>query len=163
MKFKNIKKDPKKRAHVKKSPAKKVGKPGEKPQFPNISRFITERGIFKKLPKLTISLSLQSKLKKFIVIFPATMVFVAIFILTIGISFFSVKVYQNYQKITQINAQRQQIQGKINFWQSIADKYTGFKDAYFQMAILDYQLGNFKKARSEEHTSELQSRQYLVC
>jgi len=46
--------------------------------------------------------------------------------------------------------QRQQIQDKINFWQSIADKYEGYKDAYFQMAILDYNLGNFKKAKLDD-------------
>jgi tetratricopeptide (TPR) repeat protein len=41
------------------------------------------------------------------------------------------------------------MQSKINFWQSIADKYEGYKDAYFQMAVLDYQLGNLQKAKSE--------------
>lgn len=149
MKFKNIKKDQKKKAVVKKSPVKKVGDLGKKPQFPNISRFITERGVFKKHLKLTFSLSLQSKHKKFLTIFTAIAVFIIIVILTAGIGVFSLKSYQNYQQITQINAQRQQIQSKINFWQSIADKYPGFKDAYFQMAILDYNLGNFKKAKSE--------------
>ena len=144
MKFKNIKKDPKK-----KSPAKKAGDSGKMSQFPNIYRRITERGVLQKLPKLTFSLSLQPKLKKYLVIFTAMAIFVVIIILTVGIAFFSVKVYQNYQAITQINVQRQQIQDKINFWQSIADKYEGYKDAYFQMAILDYNLGNFKKAKLE--------------
>lgn len=149
MKFKNIKKDQKKKAVVKKTPIKKVGNSGKKQQFPNISRFITERGVFKKLPKLTFSLSLQPKHKKFLTIFAAIIVVITLVVLTSGIGFFSLKVYQNYQQIKQISIQRQQIQSKINFWQSIADKYSGFKDAYFQMAILDYSLGNFKKARLE--------------
>jgi tetratricopeptide (TPR) repeat protein len=144
MKFKNIKKDPKKN-----SPAKKVGESGKKPQFPNISRFITEREILRKIPKLRLSLSLQPKLKKYLFILTAIGVLVVTVVLTAGIAFFSIKVYQNYQAITQISRQRQQIQGKINFWQSIADKYEGYKDAYFQMAILDYQLGNFQKAKLE--------------
>jgi hypothetical protein len=149
MKFKNIKKDPKKKKPVKKTPAKKVGDSGKKSQFPNISRIITERASFKKPSNSTIRLSLQPKITKFLFIFATTVVFVIIVVFTVGIGFFSVKVYQNYQKITQINAQRQQIQSKINFWQSIADKYDGYKDAYFQMAILDYSLGNFKKAKME--------------
>src|ERR1035437_963809 len=149
MKFKNIKKDPKKKRPVKKPPVKKVENSGKKPQFPNIYRIITERGMFKKPLKLSFSLSLQPKLKKFLVISVTIAVFVIMAVLVIGIGFFTVKVYQNYQQIVQINAQRQQIQGKINFWQSIADKYDGYKDAYFQMAILDYSLGNFKKAKME--------------
>jgi len=149
MKFKNIKKDPKKKNVVKKSPTKKVESSGKKPQFPNIYRIINERELFKKTPKLTIKLSLQPKLKKFAFFTTTIFVFIAIVVLVTGIAFFGVKVYQNYQTITQINAQRQQIQGKINFWQSIADKYEGFKDAYFQMAMLDYSLGNFKKAKLE--------------
>jgi len=149
MKFKNIKKDPRKKTLTKKSPAKKVGDSGKKRQFPNIYRIITERKVFRNLPKLKLSLSLQPKFKKFLVIFAAMAVFFVMAVLTAGIAFFSVKVYQNYQQITQINLQRQQIQSKINFWQSIADKYDGYKDAYFQMAILDYQLGNFQKAKLE--------------
>ncbi len=144
MKFKNIKKDPRK-----KSSAKKVRNSGKKPQFPNIYRIITERGVFKQLSKLTISLSFKPRLNKYLVIFATAAVFILIVILIAGIGFFSVKVYQNSQQIIQINAQRQQIQSKINFWQSIADKYDGYKDAYFQMAILDYSLGNFKKAKLE--------------
>src|ERR1035437_5474504 len=149
MKFKNIKKDPKKKRPVKKPPVKKVNDSGKKSHFPNISRIITEWGMFKKPLKSSFSLSLKPKLKEFLVTSVAVAVFVIMAVLVVGIGFFSIKVYQNYQKITQINAQRQQIQDKINFWQSIADKYDGYKDAYFQMAILDYSLGNFKKAKME--------------
>ena len=149
MKFKNIKKDPKKKTYVKKVPVKKVENSGKKSQFPSIYRIITERGVFKKPLKLSFSLSLQPKLKKFLFIFATIAVFIIIVVFAAGIGLFSVKLYQNYQKITQVNAQRQQIQSKINFWQSIADKYDGYKDAYFQMAILDYSLGNFKKAKVE--------------
>jgi len=52
MKFKNIKKDPKKKNVVKKSPTKKVESSGKKPQFPNIYRIITERELFKKNSKI---------------------------------------------------------------------------------------------------------------
>jgi len=149
MKFKNIKKHPKKKAVVKKASVKKVGESGKKLQFPNIYRIITERGVFKNPPKLTFRLSLQPKLKKFLIILAAIITFTLLVVFTIGIVFFGVKVYQNYQQTRQIYAQRQQIQSKINFWQSIADKYPGFKDAYFQMAILDYSLGNFKMAKLE--------------
>jgi tetratricopeptide (TPR) repeat protein len=151
MKFKNIKyqKRNKHAAPVLNSTKKKVGDSGKKLQFPSISRRITERLVFFRPPKLTISLSRQSKLYKFLFITAASIVFVIIVILIIGISYFSVESYQAYGKITQINIQRQKIQGKINFWQSVAQKYDGYKDAYFQMAVLDYALGNFQKAKDE--------------
>jgi tetratricopeptide (TPR) repeat protein len=155
MKFKNIKQKKRKSASPVRKPAKKVGESGKKRQFPSISRFITERWASVRAIKLTFSLSRQSKLYKITMAILATVIFVIIVVLTAGISFFAVKTYQNYGKITQINTQRQNIQGKINFWQSIADKYDGYKDAYFQMAILDYTLGNFQKAKNENEKALL--------
>jgi tetratricopeptide (TPR) repeat protein len=118
-------------------------------QFPNISRLITERGVFKKLPKLTIRPSLQAKLNK-IWFFSKILTLILVVVgLICGIAFFSLRTYQYYQTAQRIINQRQQIQSKINFWQSIAEKYEGYKDAYFQMAVLDYSLGNLQKAKME--------------
>jgi tetratricopeptide (TPR) repeat protein len=118
-------------------------------QFPNISRFITEREVFKKLPKLTIRPSWQAKLNKTLH-FSKIFIMVAVIVgLVSGIVIFSLRVYQYYTNVQKVIVQRQQIQSKINFWQSIAEKYEGYKDAYFQMAILDYSLGNFAKAKAE--------------
>ena len=149
MKFKNIKQKKRKSASPVRKPAKKVGESGKKRQFPSISRFITERLESVRAPKLRFSLSRQSKPYQIILAILATAIFVIVVVLVAGISFFTIKTYQNVVKITQISSQRQNMQGKINFWQSIADKYDGYKDAYFQMAILDYQLGNFPKAKDE--------------
>lgn len=118
-------------------------------QFPSIYRRITEKLPFKKLSKLKFSLPLQSKLNKIPMSLKVSTALVAIIALVFGIGFFGLRTYQDYAKTQQILAQRQQIQSKINFWQSIADKYEGYKDAYFQMAILDYQLDNWQKARLE--------------
>jgi hypothetical protein len=119
------------------------------PQFPNIYRFITEQGVFKRLPKLTIRASWQAKLKKLLSFFKIlSLVFIVIGLL-FGIVIFSLKTYQYYAQAQNIVVQRQQMQSKINFWKSISEKYDGYKDAYFQMAILDYQLGNISKAKLE--------------
>jgi len=118
-------------------------------QFPNIYRAITERGVFKKLPKLTISPSWQSKLNKMLFFSKIAVLLVIIVALISGIVFFSLRTYQYYTEVQRIVVQRQELQGRINFWQSIADKYAGYKDAYFQMAVLDYNLGNFGKAKLE--------------
>jgi tetratricopeptide (TPR) repeat protein len=118
-------------------------------QFPNISRTITEWGVFKKLPKLTISPLNKAKLKKIWFFSKIFILLVVLIALVFGIAVFSYRTYQYYSNAQKIIVQREQIQSKINFWQSIADKYDGFRDAYFQMAILDYSLGNFPKAKSE--------------
>jgi len=118
-------------------------------QFPSIYRRITEREAFKKLPKMTFSLPWWDKLNKPMApVFAILTLFIVILLLA-GIGVFSFKAYENFNKTQQISLQRQKIQEKINFWQSIANKYEGYKDAYFQMAVLDYQLGNFQKAKQE--------------
>src|SRR3712207_7819133 len=46
------------------------------------------------------------------------------------------------------------------------DNLDGIALAYDHFGMIHYYLGNYETAqkyRSEEHTSELQSRQYLVC
>jgi tetratricopeptide (TPR) repeat protein len=118
-------------------------------QFPNIYRTITEWGAFKKLSKLTISSSNKAKLNEIWFFSKIFILLVVLVGLISGIVVFSFRTYQYYSNAQKIIVQREQIQSKINFWQSIADKYDGFRDAYFQMAILDYSLGNLPKAKSE--------------
>jgi len=76
-------------------------------------------------------------------------------ILIAGIVFFGVKVYQNSSQAVQINNQRRDLQSKINFWQSIIDKYDGYKDAYFQKALLEYKLGQIDKAKDDNQKALL--------
>ncbi len=118
-------------------------------QFPNIYRRITEKLAFKKLPKIKFIPSWRDKLNKIPLSLKILTTLIVIIALVCGIGFFGLRTYQDFAKTQQILAQRQQIQAKINFWQSISDKYDGYKDAYFQMAMLDYQLGNFQKAKLE--------------
>lgn len=116
-------------------------------QFPNIYRFITENSFIHKIKKSTIRLSNQSKLKKIIEAISIAVVLFTVIILVLGISIASLKLYRYYKDYRLISAQRQNLQGQINFWQSIADKYDGYKDAYFRIAVLEYQLSDFQKAR----------------
>lgn len=67
--------------------------------------------------------------------------------LILGILMFAVKFYKSSSELSRISAERQSLQEKINFWQSVVDKYDGYKDAYFQIAIFEYRLGNYKKAQ----------------
>lgn len=99
-------------------------------EFPSISRIITEK-----------------TLKKFYAISSVILSLFAVILLGIFIVLMSVNFLQNFANFQKIYAQRQEISGSINFWNSIADKYSGYPDAYFNIAILYYKLGNFENAR----------------
>ncbi|MGA2911790.1 MAG: tetratricopeptide repeat protein [Candidatus Levyibacteriota bacterium] len=142
MKFKNIKQVKRKKAPpIHKPQKKKVGESGKKLQFPNIYRFITE--------KLSFRLPWQPKLSKMAFLVLASISILISLVLVVGIAIFVVITYQNFSQVNQINNQRQVLQGKVNFWQSISDKYDGYKDAYFQKAVLEYNLGQIDKARQD--------------
>jgi len=115
-------------------------------QFPSIYRIITESKVYKHLKKLEFRLLLQAKHKKYIYYVFIFLTAILSILLIIGILTFSARFYKSASEFTKINTERQSLQKKINFWQSIANKYEGYKDAYFQIAILEYRLGNFKKA-----------------
>lgn len=142
MKFKNIKQTKRKKAPPAIKPKqKKVGESGKKPQFPNIYRFITER--------LSFRLIQRPKLSKLAFMVLASISILISLILLVGIGFFGTKTYQDLNQAIQINNQRQNLQGKSNFWQSIINQYDGFKDAYFQKALLEYSLGQIDKAKQD--------------
>lgn len=116
-------------------------------QFPNIYRIITESRGVNKTQKWWLRLSNQSKLRKFLLILSGIVILATILILTVGIVVFSYKFYKNYVSYQKLSEKRQNLQSQINFWQSVSQKYPGFKDAYFQAAILEYQLSDLQKAK----------------
>ncbi len=116
-------------------------------QFPKIYRFITERKLWVKIKKSSFSLSNQSKLTKIKWIFSIVFLFLTTIILISAILFFTVNLYDNLVVFNKVNSERQQIQSQINFWKSIANKYDGYKDAYFKIALLEYKLGNIKSSQ----------------
>jgi len=148
MKFKNIKQAKRKKApSVKKPQKKKIGESGRNRQFPSIYRFITERKEGLNSIKNKFRLSNQSKLKKLLFFVSAGLVLLVVLILVFGIVFLGVYAFKYSLQAGKINNQRQDLQTQVNFWQSIADKYEGYKDAYFRIAVLEYQLGDFQKSK----------------
>ena len=116
-------------------------------KFPNIYRIITEsRGVV-KVQESWFKLSNQPKLRKLFLILSGIVIFATILILTVGIIISSFKFYKNYVSYQKLSEKRQNLQSQINFWQSVWQKYPGFKDAYFQAAVLEYQLSDLQKAK----------------
>lgn len=56
-------------------------------------------------------------------------------------------VLSNTQKMLKLNRERAEIAAKIYYWQKVVEKYKDYRDGYFQLSILEYQLGEMKKAR----------------
>lgn len=118
-----------------------------KPQFPNIYRIITENKLLKRVSKLEFRLLKQSKHKKVLTYFLSFIILFVTVSLLIGVSVLAIKLYKEVLFYSKITNQRQVLQEKINFWQSFRQNYDGYKDAYFQIALLEYQLGNFQIAK----------------
>lgn len=115
-------------------------------QFPNIYRFITEEVLAKNFKKYMFRLLNQPKLKKPLAFLSIILMFLIIMILAFGIMLFSFKIYKSAVYYRQISLERQNLQSQVNFWQSIRQKYDGYADAYFRIAVLEYRLGNFNEA-----------------
>mgnify|MGYP001574656610 CR=1 FL=1 len=55
--------------------------------------------------------------------------------------------YINYQENKRLIQERVRIGKEIKFWQSAVDRFPNYRDAYFELALLNYQLKNFNKAQ----------------
>lgn len=109
-------------------------------QFPNIYRLITENNILKIIENALIRSPKQSNPKKAVKIFLSFVIFV--FLLS-GSVILALGIYQKYTELNTINIQREKINNEISFWQSVLQKYPGYKDAYFSIALLEYQLKDY--------------------
>lgn len=106
-------------------------------QFPSIYRVFTEKLKYKPSAKLTRFYAYLSILLTFVVV-------IALFILIVFMSF---DLGQNFTKYQALHAQRKDLTSKINFWNSISEKYTGYPDAYLNMSSLYFQFNDLENAR----------------
>lgn len=90
--------------------------------FPSIHRFITEQGML-----LLIS-------------FVSGIFF-------IGIMFQGVQLYGNFQKIEGLKLQRVKLTKELHYWQDVARQFSNYRDVYFRIAQLQYQLGEPSKSQ----------------
>ncbi|MBI1982220.1 MAG: hypothetical protein HYY87_02955 [Candidatus Levybacteria bacterium] len=91
-----------------------------KKKFPSIYRRITET--------------------KFLVIAASVLIGVAVIIVGADVG-------KNIQKKQNIEKERIKIAKEIEYWEKTIEKYKDFRDAYFQLAVLNYRLKNAEKAK----------------
>jgi len=112
----------KKKVSKKKTPKKQTR------QFPKINRFITEELEF-----------FREKFK----IIAFGFVFGVIFALLL-IS--AIDLVANVGKKNSLDTQRKHLQSQVAYWQNFVTEQKGYRDGYFMLAVLNYQLKNFEKA-----------------
>lgn len=108
-------------------------------KFPKIYRFITDS--LAGVSRFFNSLSLGRRAIIFFISF-LSLIF-ALTLITI-----SSDAYKNILEERKIEQERGEISRKIQYWESIATKYQGYRDAYFQLAVLEYKLRDFEKSMS---------------
>lgn len=91
-----------------------------KNNFPRISRRITEKNVW----------------------FIIASVVIGVAILIVGAD-----LQKSIQDKQHIERERIKIAKEIEYWEKTIEKYKDFRDSYFQLAVLNYQLGNFEKAK----------------
>jgi tetratricopeptide (TPR) repeat protein len=64
--------------------------------------------------------------------------------MAIGIVGFNLKM--NLINLNTVKKERAEITTDINYWKGFVDKHQGYRDGYYQLAILEYRLGNQKQA-----------------
>ena len=109
---------------------KKTTKVGEgeskrsKFKFPNISRFIPER--------------INED-----VLFLAGLLFILLSSLAVGFD-----LYKSLTLERRLIGETSELQRKLNFWESEISKHPNFRDAYFNLALIKYQLKDFNSSKN---------------
>lgn len=99
----------------------KLKLPMSKDKFPRISRRITDKKVWSVVASVVIGVA----------------------ILIVGAD-----LQKNIQNKQNIKKERIKIAKDIEYWEKTIEKYKDFRDAYFQLAVLEYRLGEFEKAKS---------------
>lgn len=105
-------------------------------QSPRNYRIITER--FKKFKRNNTKLLERLRIEVLVFVYVVTI----FSILILGFNLLT-----NLQNQNQISFQKEKIQSEIRLWQDIADKFKNYKEAYYELAVLEYQLGDIEKSK----------------
>ncbi len=98
-------------------------------QFPNISRSITEFPVIQFVDR-------------WIVLGFVAGVLIMLILLT------AMDLRSSVLALEAIEKQQAQVAKEFRYWQRIVQKYNNYRDGYFKLALLSYQMGNIQEARA---------------
>lgn len=122
----------------------------KKVKFPKIYRSIPASIIFLRVILSQRLGHFKKYLQKNLKVYKNTITFITFFsiiILFISFALFGIDVYKSYKIKTKVFAEKQKILFDISYWENIADSYKGYRDAYFKLALLYYQLKDLDKTK----------------
>lgn len=109
--------------------------------FPSIYRFFTDHfSAFWNAVR-------QARRKKTLSILKLSIFTFTCIILLLGIAVIGLSLKQNIEQEQKVSKQREEINLKIAAWENIVATHKGYRDGYFQLAVLEYQLGDNVKSR----------------
>lgn len=124
-------------------------------QFPNIYRIITENHTYKRYKNLWIRLPNQSKLGKILYYFLILDFCVLVLSTSLATIVLGSRVFGKLAVANKISIERNELKRQISFWRSVLEKYPGYKDAYFRIALLEYKLGDLENAKKDNQKALL--------
>ena len=62
-------------------------------------------------------------------------------ILLMGISVMGFRLKERFTELQRREEMQAQLEGRKRYWEDIVEKYSDYKDAYYQLAIYSYELG----------------------
>lgn len=68
-------------------------------------------------------------------------------VLLMGIGVIGVELQKNQQELGRRDALHQSLSKHQRYWKEVVSKYPDYKDAYFQLAIVSFQLGDTEQAK----------------
>ncbi len=72
----------------------------------------------------------------------------ALSVLVIGaIIFISFDIKKTQEELERVERQKQKLSSEIVFWEKTLITHPGYRDGYFQLALLEYQVKDFEKAK----------------
>lgn len=96
-------------------------------KFPKIYRFFTDKAFTRALQiQLTI---------------------ISISVILAGILVLGADLFSNLQRQKELDFQRKVLASELKTWESVVQNFPNFKDAYFELAVISYRLGDLEKAR----------------
>jgi len=73
--------------------------------------------------------------------------FIGVLIIMIAGLLVSLDLYSNLKEQKNLMVQKNHVLAQRGFWQSQVNSHPNFRDAYFNLALIDYQLKDFSEAR----------------
>ena len=113
-------------------------KKSKRNKSPKIYRFIPD--VFRKHASKFNRRKVFSAYRNALIVF-------TIFIFIVVIVVLGLDLHKNLQDREKLDFEREKITKELNFWQSFVAKHQDYRDAYLQLAILEYRLRDVNKAR----------------